>query len=476
MDYYTIIGLEIHVQPKTKTKLFCSCSTQYSSEPNTNVCPICLGMPGAMPYLNEEALKKAILIGLSLNCNISPKAVWDRKHYIYPDLFNGYQISQLTDPVNIKGYVDIDTPNGKKTIAINRAHLENDAAKSIHNTTQTFIDGNESGMPLVEIVTEPDLRSASDAVIFAKKVKEIIRWSGASDCDMEKGQMRFDINISIGLGNGQHTPIAEIKNRNSFTELEDVIEFETLRQIEDYEKNHVVYSHGKKTTRGWNSDTKQSFLMRTKEEANDYRYFPEPDIPTLYIPQQLIEEVKSSMKPPKNDYIDKLKKLGLSQKQIDSLLDDPEKTQLFEETSKMLPKLSELKIVNWILGDLSYMLNLLNINLSSSKLDILKFGKLIALVESKAISNTNAKIILESLLTHDIPNFEDYLKPYMNESNQDGLEESIEKVINSNPQVIDQIKNGKESAKQFLVGMVMKEMKGKADPLNIKKILDERIK
>ncbi|HEX9059234.1 MAG TPA: Asp-tRNA(Asn)/Glu-tRNA(Gln) amidotransferase subunit GatB, partial [Clostridia bacterium] len=290
MKVTPIIGLEIHVQLKTKSKMFCACSAEYfGDKPNTHMCPVCLALPGALPRANKKALENAVKVGVALHCKINKYSKFDRKNYMYPDLFKGYQITQYEIPICGNGYVDIETREGKtKRIGIIRAHQEEDTAKSIHEKGFTLIDGNKAGIPLLEIVSEPDMADEFEAKAYAEYIYNTLRFIGVSDCDMEKGQMRFDVNINLKVtkeenGNTEElaTPIAEIKNLNSFRSLQRAILFEVERQKEEFEKTGETIAKGNKTTRGWSDDRDETYPLRSKEEAEDYRYFPDPDLPPV---------------------------------------------------------------------------------------------------------------------------------------------------------------------------------------------------
>jgi aspartyl-tRNA(Asn)/glutamyl-tRNA(Gln) amidotransferase subunit B len=389
MEYEPVIGLEIHCRMSTKTKMFCRCSNIIFNEPpNSHVCPICMGFPGMLPLINEEAVKKAIKGALALGCSIPPFSKMDRKSYFYPDLPKGYQISQYDLPLSGKGKVTITLSDGfTKDIGITRLHIEDDAGKLTHRDGSTLVDFNRSGTPLMEIVSEPDIRSVEEASAYARQLQKVMRYVDASDADMEKGQMRFDINVSIRpKGKKKLGTKSEVKNLNSFRSLEKSIAYEIKRQIEVLEGGGKVVQE----TRGWDDNKEITVEQRTKEEAADYRYFPEPDIPPIVVTKEMIEEIKKEIPELHNAKADRYQsELKLSAQDANQLVGDANLAEYFEKALAVSnePK----KTANWLLSELMGLLKADGLTIQASKLSAENLGKLVRLIESGAISNKIAK-------------------------------------------------------------------------------------
>ncbi|MCX8034833.1 MAG: Asp-tRNA(Asn)/Glu-tRNA(Gln) amidotransferase subunit GatB [Candidatus Dojkabacteria bacterium] len=495
-EFIPIIGLEIHVQLKTASKLFCSCSTD-EADPNSNVCEICLAYPGSMPSLNLEGVRKSIMAGIALNSHIADITSWDRKSYMYPDLFKGYQISQYDRPICYDGNVEFIVRSRKnyyssdayiKRIGIFRAHLEEDTAKSTHEGDFTYIDANKAGIPLLEIVTKPELYSVDEAVSFAKKVRDLMRWFDISECDMEKGHMRFDANISICVNNPNiksksyeewedilFTPIVEIKNLNSFGNLEAALEYEIKRQIEEYKQTGNLYSKGQKETRGFDADKGITYIQRKKEEANEYRYIPEPDIPYLEITQEDIDQIKSQMGITPLEAADSIRSdvPNISEYVIELILGERRLFDIYIDL-KQETGLEPRKLINLITNELKPDLDLL-IDQQDKLSDWLnQIIQVLIYFRDNKVSQNQLKIMFSK---HQVgeTDFEKLLSELKNDEVDIDLQSIVNTVVESNPSVVEQIKGGKESAKMFLVGQVMKITKGKADPNEIKSLIDKKI-
>ncbi len=475
--YETVIGLEVHVELKTKTKIFCACSTEFGAEPNTQVCPICAGFPGMLPVLNKQAVDYAIKAGLALNSTIADYCKFDRKNYFYPDLPKAYQISQYDYPICLGGHLDVEVDGRKRRIGITRAHLEEDAGKLIHQgsiTTSPFslVDLNRAGVPLLEIVSEPDIRSAEEARIYLEKLRSVLLFAGVSDCKMQEGSLRCDANISVRLlGATEFGTRVEIKNLNSFRALEKAIDYEAKRQVDALENGEKLVQE----TRTWDEEKQMTKSMRTKEEAEDYRYFPDPDLPPVRVAAEWIEKVKSAMPELPEEANQRLvNTYGLSEYDASVLTLTPEHLRFFD---KCINLYSEPKVVaNWIMGDLNRLLNNANIEINESKVSPESLTDLLLLIDQGVISGKMAKDVLEEMFdTGHNPEAIVKEKGMAQISDEETLLALIDEIVVNNPKVVGDYKEGKKKALGFFVGQVMKTTKGQANPAIVNKLLLDRL-
>ncbi len=470
--YETVIGLEVHVELSTKTKIFCGCSTEFGGDPNTHTCPVCTGMPGSLPVLNKAVLEKAVAVGLATNCNITKNSKFDRKNYFYPDNPQNYQISQLYFPICRDGRVDIEVNGEKKAVRIHEIHMEEDAGKLIHDswTDSSLVDHNRSGVPLIEIVSEPDMRSADEVIAYLEKLRLIIQYLGASDCKLNEGSMRADVNLSIReIGAPEFGTRTEMKNLNSFKAIARAIESEKKRQIELLEDGKLVIQE----TRRWDDNKEFSYAMRSKEDAQDYRYFPDPDLVPIVITDEWINEVKKIQPELRDEKRERYKKdFDIPEYDIDIITGSKHMADLFEETISYgsNPK----KVSNWLMVETMRLLKEKEMEVEDIKFSAENLAKLIALTEGNVINSSVAKEVFEKLFTENI-NPDQYVEENglkMN-NNEDELRETIIKVMEENPKSVEDYRGGKEKAITSLVGQTMKIMKGKADPGMVNKILKE---
>ncbi|MCK4809347.1 MAG: Asp-tRNA(Asn)/Glu-tRNA(Gln) amidotransferase subunit GatB [Candidatus Omnitrophica bacterium] len=471
----TIIGLEVHVQLATKSKAFCSCPTNFESLPNTNICPICCGYPGVLPVFNRKALELGLRVCLALGCKINGRIYFERKNYFYPDLPKNYQISQYKVPLGEGGCITLST--GRK-IGIERAHLEEDAGKLIHKEDCSLVDFNRTGIPLLEIVSKPDINSADEAFRYLKLLKLTLQYLGVSSCDMEKGYLRCDANISLKEKRAKELGTkVELKNMNSFHGVKDALESESRRQRISLEKGERILQE----TRLWDETKKQTFIMRTKEEAHDYRYFPEPDLVDFVIEEPMIEEQRSfiSELPAvkearfKKEYM--LRENGLTEKEIDILISHKWLADFFELSVKELG--DSKNIANWILGPFLELTNSLDKGFEQVKITPANFSKIVKYFLEGRLNNLGAKKVLVNVLTNN----EDIDKVIEKEkltqvSKEEGLMPFVEQTISENPKPVSDYLGGKQSAIMFLVGCVMRKSRGKANPKVVKEMLEKRIK
>jgi aspartyl-tRNA(Asn)/glutamyl-tRNA(Gln) amidotransferase subunit B len=462
--YEIVIGLEIHCQINTLTKMFCRCSNDsFNIAPNTNVCPVCMGFPGQLPVINKEAVTKGTIAGLALNCKIPKLSKFDRKNYFYPDLTSGYQISQFDQPLAEGGSIIINTEEGEKTIGITRLHLENDAGKLTHTPKGTLCDYNRAGTPLMEIVSEPDMRSIEEASQYAREVQRIMRYVNTSDADMEKGMMRFDLNISLRpVGQKEFGEKVEIKNLNSFQSLEKAAEFEIKRQTKELDEGNRIPQE----TRGWNDASQKTVSQRSKEDAQDYRYFPEPDLPPLISEEKTVEMLKKEFVgelpyAKKKRFLEEFK---IKEDEARILTETREMADFFENATQISknPK----TVAAFITTILMKFLNENEQSFADSKVSAENLGELVALIDSGDISNNIAKstVFEEMFATGKTPSQIVDEKGLKQVSDTGLIEELCKKAIQANPKAIEDFKNGNERALGAIVGFVMKESKGQANP------------
>ena len=476
IEWESIIGLEIHVQLDTKSKLFSGASTQFGADPNIQACNIDLGMPGVLPVLNEKVLKMAVKFGLAINATINSPTKFVRKNYFYPDLPKGYQISQLDSPVIEHGSLEITTKNGKvKKVGITRAHLEEDAGKSLHEEFegQTGIDLNRAGTPLLEIVSEPELNSAEEAIAYLKSIHSIIKYLEISDGNMAEGSMRCDVNVSVRKkGSKKLGTRTETKNVNSFRFIEKAIHYEINRQIGVLESEKKIIQE----TRLYDSKLDKTIPMRTKEYANDYRYFPEPDLLPVYLEREFVQSVREKMPElPEDKKLRFCKDYALSEYDANVLVADKSVANFFEEVVKVskAPKLS----ANWVMGEFLAYLNKENLKVKDAKVDSSSLGKLLIRIEDSTITGKIAKDVFEVMWKEkEEPDQIIKSKDLKQVSNKKEIQQIIDVVIKQNPSQLKEYKSGKDKLFGFFVGQVMKSSQGKANPKEVNKILREKLK
>lgn len=475
-EYETIIGLEVHVELLTKSKLFCGCSVTFGNPPNTQVCPVCLGLPGVLPVVNKKAIELLIKSAIPLHCHIATFSKFDRKNYFYPDMPKNYQISQYDLPLAYNGYLTISNNGKRKDIRIRRIHLEEDTGKSTHMGTidkslYTREDYNRAGVPLLEIVTEPDIRSAEEAFVFLQTLRTLLRWLEISDCKMEEGSLRCDANISIRKKDGKQGTKTEIKNMNSFKSVRDALEYEAKRQIEVIDSGEKIIQE----TRGWDEKKCLTIPMRSKEAEHDYRYFPEPDLLPLKIPSSWIENIRRSLPELPEERKERfIREFALSQYDAEFLTTSKELTDFFESTERIIH--SPKTISNWLMGDISKFLNEHNISIGDTKISPQHIAKMIELMENGTISGKIAKsLVLEMLKTGREPEIIIKEKGWFQISDRAELGKIIQEVLKKNAHAVEDYRNGKKKILGFLVGQIMSATKGKANPGLINQMLLKEI-
>lgn len=473
-EYETVIGLEVHVELATKTKIFCGCSTAFGAAPNTHTCPVCTGMPGSLPVLNKKVVELAMSVGLAANCAINQFCKFDRKNYFYPDNPQNYQISQLYLPICHDGFIAIDTPAGEKKIRIHEIHMEEDAGKLIHDEWDdcSLVDYNRSGVPLIEIVSEPDMRSAEEVIAYLERLRLLVQYLGASDCKLQEGSMRADVNLSVReKGSEKFGTRTEMKNLNSFKAIARAIEGERARQIELLEEGKSVTQE----TRRWDDNKEYSYAMRSKEDAKDYRYFPDPDLPPVVISDEWLETVRTSLpelQPAKRKRYQE--EYGLSEYDSRIITDSKKMADIFEKTTALCGK--PKKAANWMIGEVSRLLKERGLEPEKLTFSPGHLAELIELTEAGSINTNTAKEVFEKVFDEDIAP-----KPYVEAHglmmvNDDGaLENAVEAVLAANPKTVEEYKSGKTKVIGFLVGQVMKEMKGKANPGKVNEMIAKKL-
>lgn len=471
-QYETVIGLEVHVELATKTKIFCGCSTAFGGEPNTHTCPVCTGMPGSLPVLNKQVLEYAVAVGLATGCSITRYCKFDRKNYFYPDNPQNYQISQLYLPICRNGKIEIETEAGKKLVGIHEIHMEEDAGKLIHDQGDacSLVDYNRSGVPLIEIVSEPDMRSADEVIAYLEKLRMIVQYLGASDCKLQEGSMRADVNLSVReAGSEELGTRTEMKNLNSFRAIRRAIEGETVRQIQLIESGEKVVQE----TRRWDDNKGESYAMRSKEDAQDYRYFPDPDLVPVVVSDAFLAEVRKKQPELRDEKIERYRReFDIPEYDIDIITGSKRMADLFEATVALgaQPK----KVSNWLMVETLRLLKEKEMDPEDIRFTPRNLAKLISLQEAKAINSTVAKEVFEIMFDRDIDP-EAYVeeKGLKTVSDEGALRKTVEEVIANNPQSVEDYRNGKEKAIGFLVGQTMKAMRGKADPGMVNQLLKE---
>lgn len=473
-QYETVIGLEVHVELATKTKIFCGCSTAFGGAPNTHTCPVCTGMPGSLPVLNRQVVEYALAVGLATNCRIHQHCKFDRKNYFYPDNPQNYQISQLYLPICHDGFVEIETEEGKKKIGIHEIHMEEDAGKLIHDEWGdcSLVDYNRSGVPLIEIVSEPDMRSAQEVIAYLEKLRMTIQYLGASDCKLQEGSMRADVNLSVReAGTEEFGVRTEMKNLNSFKAIARAIEGERERQIDLLESGERVVQE----TRRWDDSRGVSRAMRSKEDAQDYRYFPDPDLVPVEISDEWIARVRAARPEMREEKLVRYQEeFGLPAYDAQILTGSKHLADIFEATTAICKKPKEVS--NWLMVEGMRLLKEKEMDADQLSFSPGHLAGLIRLVEEKVINRTVAKEVFEQIVLSDVEP-ERYVEEKGLRTVQDegALRTAVEQVIAANPQSVQDYRSGKEKAAGFLVGQTMKAMKGKADPAAVNALVREML-
>ncbi|NCB91196.1 MAG: Asp-tRNA(Asn)/Glu-tRNA(Gln) amidotransferase subunit GatB [Clostridia bacterium] len=473
-QYETVIGLEVHVELSTNTKIFCGCSTKFGGAPNTHTCPVCTGMPGSLPVLNKQVVEYALSLGLATNCEVNQYCRFDRKNYFYPDNPQNYQISQLYLPICHDGYLEIQTSAGKKKVRIHEMHMEEDAGKLIHDEWEdcSLVDYNRSGVPLIEIVSEPDMRTAEEVIAYLEKLRMICQYLEISDCKLQEGSMRADVNLSVReVGSDKLGTRTEMKNLNSFKAITHAIEGERERQIEFLEEGREIIQE----TRRWDDNKESSYAMRSKEDAKDYRYFPDPDIQPVMISKEWMDEISSHRPEFQEEKSARYQKeYGLSEYDASILTQTKHMANIFEKTADICgnPK----KTANWLIGETLRLLKEKGMEAEDLDFSPQHLADLILAVERGEINQVNAKKVFAMIVEEDVEPL-----AYMKEqglimvSDSGAIEEAVDEVLAQNPKTVDEFHSGKEKVLGFLVGQVMKKMKGKADPSKINELLRSKL-
>lgn len=473
-DYEVIIGLEVHAELATKSKIYCGCSTEFGSDPNTHVCPICTGMPGVLPVLNEKVVEYAVKMGLATNCKIAKFSKQDRKNYFYPDLPKAYQTSQYDLPLCYEGHVDFMVDGKPKTVGITRIHIEEDAGKLIHDpyTGDTLVDLNRCGVPLIEIVSEPDIRSKEEAIEYMQTLKSTLEYLEICDCKMQEGSLRCDVNLSVRKkGETKFGTRTETKNLNSFKAIGRSIEFEIDRQIKELENGGQIYQE----TRRWDDDKGIGYAMRTKEDAHDYRYFPEPDLAPIVLSDEYVETLRASLPEMPNVRRDRyINELGLPEYDATQITNSKHMAEFFD---KAVAKCGNAKLVsNWIMSDLSRKLNETEMEITDVKFTAENLGELIELIDKGTISSAIAKKVFEFMYeSGESPAKIVEEKGLVQITDESAIKDMVISVINENEQSVQDFLNGKDKAVGFIVGQVMKASRGKANPGVVNKLIMEEL-
>ena len=473
-QYETVIGLEVHVELATKTKIFCGCSTAFGGAPNTHTCPVCTGMPGSLPVLNRQVLEYAVAVGLATNCDITRYCKFDRKNYFYPDNPQNYQISQLYLPICRNGWVEIETGEGKKRVGIHEIHMEEDAGKLIHDEWEdcSLVDYNRSGVPLIEIVSEPDMRSAEEVIAYLEKLRLLIQYLGASDCKLQEGSMRADVNLSVReMGAERYGTRTEMKNLNSFKAIMRAIEGERARQIDLLEEGEDVIQE----TRRWDDTKGASYAMRSKEDAQDYRYFPDPDLTPVRISDEWLEGRRAALPEFRTEKMKRYREeYEIPDYDIEIITGSKHLADILEETVAICkePK----KVSNWLMGETMRLLKEQGREPEDIVFSPGHLAELIAMTDAREINGTVAKEVFEVMFAEDIDPRQYVEEKGLQTVNDAGaLQKTLEEVIANNPQSVADYRGGKEKALGFLVGQTMKAMKGKADPGLVNQMLREML-
>ena len=474
MKYEIVVGLEVHAELNTKTKIYCGCKNSFGSMVNSNCCPICTGMPGTLPTLNKSVVDYAVRMGYALHCSINNICKMDRKNYFYPDLPKAYQISQFDIPLCENGYIDaiVDEEGHTKRIGVTRIHIEEDAGKLIHSDdfAGSLVDFNRCGVPLIEIVSEPDMRSAEEVIAYLEKLRMTIQYLGASDCKMQEGSMRADVNLSVReKGAKEFGTRTEMKNIGSFKAIAHAIEAETARQIDLIESGEKVVQE----TRRWNDDQGYSYAMRSKEDAQDYRYFPEPDLVPIVVSDEWLQQIRDNQPELHDEKLARyIAEFGLPEYDAQILTSEKKLADLFEATSAICNK--PKKVSNWLMGETMRLLKDREMDAEDLRFSPEHLAKIIELTEAGTINNSVAKEVFEKVFDEDIDP-ERYVEEHglKSDNDEDALRATIEQIVKDNPQSVEDYHNGKEKAIGFLVGQTMKATKGKANPGIVNKILKE---
>ncbi len=477
MEWEIVMGLEVHVELATETKIFCSCTTEFGGAPNTHCCPVCTGMPGTLPVLNKKVLEYAVKAGLALNCDITRYNKFDRKNYFYPDLPKAYQISQLYLPFAQNGHVDLVTRTGaQKTVRIHEIHMEEDAGKLVHSAfgEATFPDYNRCGVPLIEIVSEPDFRNADEVIAYLSKLKSTFEYLGISDCKMQEGSMRADVNLSVRpKGAEEFGTRTEMKNINSFKAIERAIAYESARQIEAIEKGEKIVQE----TRRWDDNKGKTFAMRSKENAQDYRYFPEPDIPPISIADETVSEYIAAMPEFAEAKVERyVADFGIAKADAEIIAGSKYLARLFEDTVALCDDAKEVRY--WIMSQIMYFMNEKGVQPEDIKLSAEKFAQFVKIVLADRINKQTGKTVFEAMFFAD-DSFD--LEAYIKENNleqvddTEAISEAVAAVFAANPNTVEQYKNGQTKVVGFFVGQVMKALRGKAKPDTVNKVVAEEL-